>query len=118
MDSRRHEALTGVGNELILANIRAVSGRRPAPGLVIRVPVIPSVNDDDGNLRSLARFCAGLPRLKLVELLPYHRLGLAMYREMGLEYPLREIKAPGRHHMEARADLIRSEAPGLAVAIR
>ena len=117
MDSGRHEEWTGLDNELILANIRAVAAR-PRPDLIIRVPVVPTVNDDDANLLSLARFCAGLARLKRVELLPYHRLGMGMYRELGQEYPLSAIRSPSREHMEAKAQVVRSAAPGLDVAIR
>ena len=118
MDSGRHEEWTGHDNELILANIQAVSGHPGRPDLIIRMPVVPSINDDDTNLRSFARFCSGLPKLKRVELLPYHRLGVTMYRELGQEYPLKGIKAPSRDTMEAKAEVIRSEAPDLDVAIR
>ena len=118
MDSGRHEALTGLGNELILANIRAVSAHRHRPDLIIRMPVVPSVNDEDENLRSLARFCSSLPNLKKVELLPYHRLGVASYRELRQEYALPTIKAPSKAHMEAKAKVVRSVAPDLDVAIR
>jgi pyruvate formate lyase activating enzyme len=118
MDSGRHEEWTGLDNELILANIRAVSGHPRPPALIIRMPVVPSVNDDDENLRSLARFCLSLPGLKGVELLPYHRLGVAMYRELGRDYPLHAIKTPSREHMEAKAKVVRSVAPDLDVAIR
>jgi pyruvate formate lyase activating enzyme len=118
MDSGRHEELTGLDNELILANIQAVAAHGRLPVLIIRMPVVPSINDDDENLRSLARFCSSLPNLKKVELLPYHRLGVAMYRALEQEYPLHAIKTPTREHMEAKAKVIRSAAPNLEVAIR
>jgi len=118
MDSERHAEWTGLDNELILANLRTVSGHRHAPALIVRMPVVPSVNDDDENLRSFGRFCSSLPRLKRVELLPYHRLGINMYRELGQEYPLHALKAPGREAMEAKAAVIRSAAPDLEIAIR
>jgi len=118
MDNERHEELTGLGNETILANIQAVSARTRGPGLIIRMPVVPSINDDDENLRSLARFCSGLARLQKIELLPYHRLGVTRYRELGREYPLHGIKAPSRDYMERKATVIRSEAPHLEVVVR
>jgi pyruvate formate lyase activating enzyme len=82
------------------------------------MPVVPSINDDDANLRSFALFCASLPSLKRVELLPYHRLGMAMYRELGQDYPLHAIRSPTREYMEAKAGVIRSVAQALEVAIR
>jgi pyruvate formate lyase activating enzyme len=56
--------------------------------------------------------------LKKVELLPYHRLGVHRYRELGQEYPLHGVKTPGRDYMEGKAKVIRSEAPQLEVALR
>ena len=55
LDRGRHEEWTGLDNELILANIRAVSARPGRPELIVRMPVVQSVNDDAANLHSLAR---------------------------------------------------------------
>jgi len=118
MDSEAHKKLTGVDNECILANMKAVSSHKDALRLIVRMPVIPSVNDDEENLKSLARFCSELPTLKKIELLPYHRLGVNVYEELGLEYTLKEIKAPSREYMEEKVRVIHSVAPGLDVVIR
>lgn len=117
-DPGRHEELTGFDNRLILENLRALSARPRGPALIVRMPVVPSVNDDDENLRTLGRLCAGLRPLRKVELLPYHRLGVTMYREMGVEYALKELKAPSRGYMEAKAAVVRSAAPNVEVAVR
>ena len=118
MDSDKHEELTGVYNQVILANIKAVSAHANAPALIIRVPIVPSINDDEENLKMIAQFCSKLPNLKRIELLPYHRLGTIAYDNMGIEYTIRNIKPPSRDHMEGKAAIIRAAASQLKVDIR
>jgi pyruvate formate lyase activating enzyme len=73
MDPESHLRLAGVGNELILKNIRylADNGAR----LIIRVPVIPGATDGDDNVARLAEFAGSLPGVERVDLLPYHAGG-------------------------------------------
>ena len=54
MDTEVHKKYTGVGNDLILNNIRRTVelGKK----LVLRTPVIPGINDDDENIRSTGAF--------------------------------------------------------------
>lgn len=84
MNSRKHEAFTGMKNELILSNIARLS--REAKRLVIRVPVIPGFNDTIEEISEIARFAASLERVEQMHLLPYHRLGYDKYIGLGREY--------------------------------
>ena len=86
-DPDRHRRLTGVSNEIILAN--AVALAESNVDLVVRVPIIPGQNDDEEDLRAVAHFLSGLPGLKRVELLPYNRMAQAKYSRLGLDYPLK-----------------------------
>ena len=54
IDSEKHKKLTGVPNEVILGNIKAVaeSGR----SFTIRIPTIPKINDSDEELGKTAKF--------------------------------------------------------------
>ena len=114
-DSARHKELTGVGNELILDNISRTSADKDAPEIVVRMPVIPTINDEDSNLRQLGRFCRDLPNIKRIELLPYHKLGLASYKRLGWEYALRDIESPSAERMEAVIATVQAEAPRIEV---
>ena len=85
-----HERLTGVSNEQIKANIRllAKSGRP----FVLRLPLVPGMNDGDSELEAAADFFAGIctSTLKEVQLLPYHGGAAAKFRQLGIEHvPLR-----------------------------
>jgi len=78
IDEDRHMQLTGVSNERILANARELAARHQS--LWIRIPLVPSVNDDEESLTGIARFIATLESVEAVCLLPYHG-GAAPKRE-------------------------------------
>ncbi len=97
MDPERHHALTGARNETILANLRALLENRRH--VTIRVPLLKGVNDDEANLRALADFLAPYKdrgHFHGVDLLPYHKMGVGKYEQLGLAYPLADLNAsPG-----------------------
>lgn len=114
-DPSRHEALTGVGNEIILANLQRMDTLWTGTGLVVRVPLIPGINDDRENLEETAAVVQGLDRATRVELLPYHRYGVATYARLGRAYPLEDIRPPSKNDVQAAAAIFTSH--GLAVQI-
>ena len=62
MDSAQHQAMTGVGNGVILDNLTRLCRELPPPGgkVIVRMPLIPGYNDDDEAVAAGARFVAGL----------------------------------------------------------
>ena len=87
MDDGLHRQYTGVGNELILDNIRRFAAVKDRPQLWLRIPLIDGVNADDGNLEATASFIASLPsKPEQVNLLPYHDVGKAKHARMGSQY--------------------------------
>jgi pyruvate formate lyase activating enzyme len=86
IDSSVHRRFTGVGNELILENLRKLA-ECGAP-LVVRVPLIPGFNAAPETLQAMADFIITLgASVQAVDILPYHTLGRAKYRALGREYP-------------------------------
>lgn len=90
LDTKRHQAGTGVKNEGILENLKklAASGSR----IWLRVPLIPDFNDDDAHVRSLADLARDLDVERLC-FLPFHTLGREKYRQLGREYPMGAAEA-------------------------
>jgi len=88
MDSDRHRALTGVGNELILSNLQALAGVGTA--FRLRLPLIPGYNDSDENMEETARFISALGRSAEVDLLPFHRAARDKHERFGRSYSLPE----------------------------
>ncbi len=85
-DSARHRELTGVPNELILDNLRALLYVHN--DVTVRYPLVPGCNDSGDDLRALAHRLLHLPRIPLVEMVPYHRFGEHKYRLLGRPYTL------------------------------
>ena len=89
MDSAQHQAMTGVGNEVILDNLTRLCRELPRRGgrVIVRMPLIPGYNDDDEAVAAGARFVAGLENAPELNLLPYHNLGESKYEMIGEDYP-------------------------------
>ena len=103
MNSEKHKEFTKRDNKLILENAAKLAVK--AKKLIIRVPVVPTFNDTEEEIGDIARFAAGLPNVKEIHLLPYHRLGQDKYEGLGREYSLKNIEPPKREHMERLADI-------------
>lgn len=91
MDSDRHRQYTGVGNHLILQNLQRLS--ETGKELILRIPVIPGVNDDETNIRASADFILAVMRgrVRTLQLLSFMRLGEEKYRSLGMEYPMNDL---------------------------
>jgi pyruvate formate lyase activating enzyme len=94
IDPFKHRAHTGVDNAAILSNLRLLS--ETGVEIVIRIPLIPGVNDDGESIAAIAEFIAGLPGRHAVDVLPYHRAGRAKYTKLGLCYRGESIAPAGR----------------------
>jgi pyruvate formate lyase activating enzyme len=105
VDPLLHRRYTGSGNEGILANLKALVGEGAA--VVVRIPIVPGVNDGPDEVGAMARFAAGLKGLKGVDLLAYHRAGIEKYRRLGLEYALPGVTPPPRERMDDIARVFR-----------
>lgn len=116
-DPEEHRRLTRVDNRLILENIRKADASPYRFDLVLRTPLIPGINDSEEVLRKSAEFAKGLKKLKEVEFLAYHRLGLETYRNLGWDYPLEEIRTPDRETMLSKARFFKTMAPRVTVKI-
>ena len=89
MDPKKHKLLTGVSNELILSNARAVSERHVP--LYIRIPIIPGCNDSEENIRATCEFTLKLSSVVEVDIMPLHHLGKARYDSLNLPYPIANL---------------------------
>ena len=88
MDTEKHREYTGVGNELILSNIKRTVGLKKQ--LVIRTPVVPGYNGDEENIRKTGAFIRDELGGAVVQyqLLPYRKMGVEKYDSLGMRYPM------------------------------
>jgi pyruvate formate lyase activating enzyme len=113
MDTEIHRRCTGVDNGRILSNLQLLSGT--GVEVVIRIPLIPGVNDDARNIAALGEFVSGLPRRHTVNLLPYHATARAKYGRLGLPYAGPSVLPPTPEHVSAiQSELLRY---GISVSI-
>jgi pyruvate formate lyase activating enzyme len=113
MDDEQHRAFTGVPNGVILENAQKSAERCR---VILRIPVVPDFNDSDENILASARFAASLGAgVGRIELLPYHRLGVDVYRRLGETYRLRDVEPPDDLHLQHLKQL--AESCGVEVRI-
>lgn len=114
MDSACHREVTGVPNELILENLRRLNAA--SARCIVRIPIIPGINDDEKNLVASGNFLAGLSNIQGVELMGYHDIAQGKYEALGRKYALTETKPPTEAAMQHAAEVLRSA--GLPVVLR
>jgi pyruvate formate lyase activating enzyme len=114
MNSEQHRIATGMPNEIILQNARqiAMDGGR----LQIRIPVIPDFSDSEENMRAAGLFCLSLGNaLTVVQLLPYHNLGVVKHQRLNDSRVVLEAEPPSDETIQSLRKLL--EDLGLPVTV-
>lgn len=88
-DEQKHKEYTGVSNKLILENLKKISDTGDKE-IIIRIPVIHGVNDDEKEMGMIAEFLKGI-RYTSVDLLPYHKMGEHKYDALDMAYTEFEV---------------------------
>lgn len=91
IDSDKHFQLTGVRNEQILENLKELL--RLKYNVKIRMPLLKGVNDDQDEIEKVMEFLEpykDYKNFKGIDLLPYHKMGVHKYTQLGLEYPIKD----------------------------
>ena len=89
-DSEEHYNYTGVPNQAILENLNAAY--RYGTSIILRCPIIPEINDNDWHFNAIAELNEKYPKLKAIELLPYHDMGNSKRISLGIDETLTELK--------------------------
>lgn len=84
-----HEQLTGASNEHISKNLTRLHDA--GAQIILRCPIIPGINDNAAHFSAIRRLRERLPRLKQVQVMPYHSIGVGKWQEIGLDYSLKEL---------------------------
>jgi pyruvate formate lyase activating enzyme len=105
MDPEQHERYTGATNETVLANLDQLATEDVE--IVVRVPIIPGVNDDADNVGRTAEWAA-IRGIAKIDLLPYHGYAQDKYGRLGQEYGLTGLQPPSGEQMAELAAVVRS----------
>lgn len=84
-----HKRWTGVDNGRIKENLQRLC--RIHDNVVVRVPLIPTVNDTEEEFTAMMDFVRGLRHINSVHILPFHTLGAGKYSMLGETYELEEL---------------------------
>lgn len=112
MDAKKHAKYTGASNAKILRNLAKLSKHN---SIVISLPIISGINDDDKNITETAKFTSSLPNIRQVNLLPYHRAGIDKYKSLGKPYKLGRLQPPSDQKIKAIKE--KMETFGIRVGI-
>lgn len=105
MNNRQHRRFTKRYNGVILRNARLVVAK--GVPMIIRIPVIPGINDSEENLSEIARFVSELDNNLHVDLLPYHRFGESKYRMLDRDYQLTDMKPPNEEQLQRVVEIFK-----------
>lgn len=89
IEAEKHFELTGVRNQQILTNLKELLHRRY--NVKIRMPMLKGINDSQQEIEKLIEFLMpyrDYKNFKGIDLLPYHKLGVNKYNQLGMEYAL------------------------------
>ena len=89
IDNNEHIKLTGHSNKNILAFAQYLSDN-DIP-VWIRHVVVPTITYNEKYLKELGKFLKTLKNVKALDVLPYHNMAIPKYKNLGLEYKLKDI---------------------------
>ena len=96
----------------VLKFIEELNNRRIA--FWIRYVLIPDLTMAAEDIDLLCAYCKKQEFLKGIELLPYHTLGVDKWKEMGLDYPLKDVLPPTKSEVLAVIEQIKEH--GLTIS--
>jgi pyruvate formate lyase activating enzyme len=98
MNSKQHRQFTKRDNWVIHRNALLVVAERTP--MIIRIPLIPGINDSEENLRESARFVSELDNKLPVNLLSYHRFGVNKYKMLDRDYQGIDLRPPNEEQLQ------------------
>ncbi|MBN2040182.1 MAG: glycyl-radical enzyme activating protein [Spirochaetes bacterium] len=114
MDNDQHKAVIEVGNKLILENALKIA--QAGGKMQIRIPVIPNYNDSEENIKKTGEFCKELgDAVTVVQLLPYHNLGVMKYQRIDDSKKVLEAPPPSEEKIASLKKIL--EDMGLPVTV-
>lgn len=106
-DPKAHRWLTGRPSGSIADGLRHLADLG-VPAWVRHV-LVPSVTDDEADLRAIRALVDTLPNVERVEVLPYHTLGVHKWERLGYRYPLDGVMPPSSEEVRRAEEILCGE---------
>jgi pyruvate formate lyase activating enzyme len=92
IDSRKHQEVTGVSNEIILRNAQKIAAATKK--MRLRLPIISGINDNISFIEEVGRFAKELgPALEGIDLMPFHNWADGKYKQLDRAYVFAGVEA-------------------------
>lgn len=104
IDPVEHKELTGMSNEHIIDMANYLDSKNIP--VWIRHVLVPGGSDNDEYLQRLSDFIATLTNVEKIEVLPYHKLGVYKWENLGLAYPLEGVEPPTDDRVKNAEDIL------------
>jgi len=94
----KHQQWTDKHNSVILENFYKLD----SSGIpyMVRIPVIPGVNDNEEEILAMAKFTSSLKNMQKLELLPFHTMGSFKYSNLEMDNPMGNTEDLSKERLE------------------
>lgn len=106
IDPDIHKSLTGQPLQPTL-NFAEYLSEQGIPAW-IRYVLVPGITDRDDLIEKHADYVSSLKNVDIVEVLPFHKLGLSKYEKLGIEYALKDTEPPTAERIENAKKIYKS----------
>ncbi len=107
VNKEEHVKLTGKDNDNIVEMFRYLDEiKKP---IWIRHVLVPGITDNDEYLTETRDFIRTLHNVKRVEVLPYHGLGAMKYKDLGIDYVLKDLESPTQERVANARKILECE---------
>ncbi len=106
-DSDLHKKYTDFDNARILENLKLLDAN--GSKVILRCPIIPSVNDTDDHLSGIANLANSLQNVLSVEIEPYHSFAQTKYNKLGKADDFKFFKEPTEQEVDSWIAKIKAE---------
>ncbi|MDO5774323.1 MAG: pyruvate formate-lyase-activating protein [Spirochaetales bacterium] len=107
IDEEEHIKLTGRTGKNIIEMFRYLDEiKKP---IWIRHVLVPGITDNDEYLLHTRDFIRTLSNVQRVEILPYHGLGAMKYKDLGIDYVLKDTESPSAERVANARKILECE---------
>ena len=105
IDSNQHKIITGFKNDYVLMFACLLDELNI--DVIIRHVLVPTLTYSIEDLIKLRQFVDQLKNVVNIEILPYHTKGRMKWEQLGLDYPLKDIKEPTQDEIKKASHILR-----------
>lgn len=98
LDQEAHKKYSGVSNQQILQNLEYLT--QQGKEVHIRFPYIPGINNQPEHLKQLAEYLSKLNNIRVIHILPYHKIAQGKYQQLAIENKMKETEEPSNEEIK------------------